>query len=292
MEGNQELEYLPVQVYSLLSIRSLYTIYLMTYEAGYVFPGESHDFWEFGLVLSGGTTITSDDNVYHCSEGDALLHAPNCFHSMRVDESAPCRLFTISFGGTGLSSRLHSGQYKLTPGEQRCVYRIMEELALLFGEQDQTEFTRFFSSASPDDVGFQIIKSHLELLCLSLVRRGDAARGLPSKDARSRTYARIVAVLRDHVEENLTLQNISRGVYESPAKIKDIFRTFTGGGIMQYFNHLRCEHIMYLLSEGHSVKDIAETMGFSSPYYLSYFFKRETGMTAREYLKSRKKNTL
>lgn len=292
MEGNQELEYLPVQVYSLLSIRSLFSIYYMTYDPGFVFAGESHDFWEFAMVISGEAVVTSEDSVYLCRQGEGILHEPNRFHSLRIEGDSPCKLFTISFDGTGLSSSLRSGQYNLTAGEQRCVHRILEELTLLFGEQDETEFTRFFSSASPDDVGFQIIKSHLELLCLSLVRRGDAARGLPSKDARSRTYARIVAFLRDHVEENLTLQDISRGIYESPAKIKELFRSFTGGGIIQYFNHLRCEHIMHLLSEGHSVKDIAETMGFSSPYYLSYFFKRETGMTARDYLKSREKDNV
>ena len=292
MEGSKAQEYLPVPVYSLLSIRSLFSIYYMTYDNGFVFTGESHNFWEFALVISGEAVVASEDSVYLCQQGDGILHEPNRFHSLRIESPAPCKLFTISFDGTGLSSRLQSGQYKLTPGEQRCVHRILEELSLLFGEQDETEFTHFFSSASPDNVGFQIIKSHLELLCLSLVRRGNAARGLPSRDARSRTYARIVAFLRDNVEKSLTLQNISRGVYESPAKIKEIFRSFTGGGVMQHFNHLRCEHIMHLLSEGHSVKDIAETMGFSSPYYLSYFFKRETGMTARDYLKSQKKNDI
>lgn len=55
---------------------------------------------------------------------------------------------------------------------------------------------------------------------------------------------------------------------------------------MKYFNHLRCEHIMRLLSEGRSVKDIVADMNFSSPYHLSYFFKRETGMATREYSKS------
>ena len=48
--------------------------------------------------------------------------------------------------------------------------------------------------------------------------------------------------------------------------------------------------VMRLLSEGHSIKEIASIMDFSSPYYLSYFFKRETGMTAREYLKKNVKS--
>ena len=102
-------------------------------------------------------------------------------------------------------------------------------------------------------------------------------------DADSLCYAKITAYLRDNIERKLTLEDICRGVYESPAKIKEVFRRFTNGGVIHFFNQMRCEHIMRLLEEGYSVKHIANTMQYSSPYYLSYFFKRETGLTPYEY---------
>ncbi len=256
--------YQSTQLYSLLSVRNLYTLILKTYDAGFIYLGESHDFWELSVILSGNAALVSENNVYNCGAGDAILHAPNMFHSMRVG-GTPCRVFTISFDGAGLCQHLKAAQYRLTDNEKNYIDGIIQQ------------------AGRRDDIGLQIIKNQLELFCLSVICRGNAARFQPSTDARAKTYARIVDYLRDNVNKNLTIQQISCALYESPSKIKDVFHSFTGGGVMQYFNHLRCEQIMLLLGEGKSVKDIAAAMDFSSPYYLSYFFKRETGMTAREY---------
>ena len=275
--------YSPTKVYSLLSIRNLYTAFLDSYEKGFVFLGETHNFWELTVILGGSAVIVSEKNVYRCKEGDLVIHAPNAFHSMRVDEGVKCRAFTVSFDGSGLSSRLKAGQYTLNKNEEQCIDGILKELTNLFGQK--TDFTRLFGALAPDNFGVQIIKNQLELLLLSLISRGE--RGLPSTDVNSRTYAKIVAFLRDNVQKNLTVSDISHAVFESPTKIKDIFRTYTGGGVMSYFNHIRCEYIIEQIRNGKSVKDIAAAMEFSSPYYLSYFFKRETGKTIREY-----KNTL
>jgi len=286
MNQRERSGYRPLRIYPMLSVHSLYSILRMTYEKGFVFAGERHDFWELTLLLKGSAVITAESSVYYLKEGDLVLHSPNSFHSFRAESPEGCKLFTVSFDGPGLEKRLCSGQYHSTQEEQDCVHRIMAEQTLLFGGGEETDFSGLPGNAELDALGLQVIRSQLELLCLSLVRRGEAARGIPARDSRSQTYARIVTYLRQHVERNLTLQDISAGVYESPGKIKALFRSFTGGGVMVFYNHLRREHIMTLLAEGHSVKDIADRMDFSSPYYLSYFFKRETGMTPREYVKS------
>lgn len=275
------------QVYSQLSIDVLYGMYPMSYSGGFVFPGETHDFWEFSLVLEGNVTAISEDNIFNCVAGDGILHSPNLFHGMRMEENCKCKMFTISFDGTGLSSYLSAGLYKMTDKEKRCVHRILEEIKELFGEIAEKEYLLELEKVSRNDIGFQIIKNNLELLCLSLARRGSGARGKSLKDERSKIYAETIAFLKENVERNITIEDISRGVFRSKTKLKTVFRDFTGGGVMQYFNRLKCEHIIRLLEEGESVKDIAERMEFSSPYYLSYFFKREMGMTAREYLKRR-----
>jgi len=287
MQSNtNDANYVPKRLYSILSIQNIYTIYSMTYENGFIFPGESHNFWELSFILHGKCTVTSGNNIFLCQTGNAVIHSPNCFHCFQADKNTSCKCFTISFDGMGLSSLPSSGLYSLFPDEQNCIFQILKELSLLFGELDGTEYSQLFSTASCDEVGLQLIKKYLEVLCLSLTRRGDAARELPLKDSRTLCYTKIVDFLQNNVERNLTLADISNEIYLSPSKIKEIFHSFSGIGIMKYFANLRCEHIIYLLSEGNSVKSIASIMDFSSPYYLSFFFKRETGMTIREHIKS------
>lgn len=283
------MEYSSIPIYSLLSVRKLYSIYHLTFEKDYRFAGEQHNFWELSYILSGRSGCTAGEKIYLVEQGDIVLHSPNLFHSMWTTDKEPCETFTISFDGSGLEHKLAAGKYRLDEGERYSVEAILRELPDLFQGFNCTEFTPLESLSSPDNVGYQIIKSHLELLCLSLVRRGKAARDIPSSDESALCYARISSFLRDHVEAALTMEDICHGVYESAGKIKSIFRRFTGGGVMQYYNLLRCEHIMKLLSDGMTVQGIAAQMNFSSPYYLSYFFKRETGMTPRDYCKAKRK---
>ncbi len=281
--------YHSVPVYSLFSVRRFYSIYHLTFGSDYRFEGERHNFWEFNYVLRGKAGCTSGENIYRIEEGDAMLQTPNTFHNMWTDDNEQCEMFIASFDGSGFDNGLKGGKYKLNDEEQHSIQAILRELPPLFRGYNCTEFTPLESVSSPGDVGYQIIKSHLELLCLSLSRRGKAARGTPSSDELALCYARISMFLREHVESALTLDDICHGVYESAGKIKSIFRQFTGGGVMKYYNLLRCEHIMELLSEGMTVQSVATRMNFSSPYYLSYFFKRETGMTPRDYCKREQK---
>lgn len=275
----------PRQVYSLLSIRNLYTVYHVSYSGGFSFSGERHNFWEFSYIINGSIGCTAGDNVYICHAGDGVLHAPNQYHTMWVNEDSACEIFTISFDGTGMEHRLEPGKYLLSDEEKRSVHGIIAEAERLIERGSAVDFDELPSPSSADQIEYQIIKSHLELICLSLLRKGRQLHGKPLSDAASLCYTKITAYLRDNIEKKLELDDICRAVYESPAKVKTVFRRFTNGGVMNYFNQMRCEHIMRLLSEGNSVKKIADIMHFSSPYYLSYFFKRETGMTPQEYKK-------
>lgn len=275
----------PLPVYSLLSVRNLYTVHHKNFASGFSFSGERHNFWEFNYIIDGSAGATSEDNIYICQAGDAFLHAPNQYHTMWVNENDACEIFTITFDGTGMEHKLNPGQYRLSEEEKYSARCILAELERLLNAHRAADFEALAGTASTDPVEYQIIKSHLELICLSLVRRGHHLHGKPLSDADSLCYAKITAYLRDNIERKLTLEDICRGVYESPAKIKEVFRRFTNGGVIHFFNQMRCEHIMHLLEEGYSVKHIANTMQYSSPYYLSYFFKRETGLTPYEYKK-------
>ena len=279
----------PIPVYPFLSVRNFYTVIYMTYSDGFIFSGERHAFRELTYVDEGSCVVTSDDVTYACGKGDLVLHAPGAFHSMRVEKNESSRLLTLSFDLNGPASGLFPGKYTLKDGERDIICRMIGQLRTLFGDgaYGDIKLTQAFSSVPADDVHIQMIRVLLELLCLSLTERGGSSREKPSTDPRALCYGRIMTFLNDNVNKNLTLGDVCRGVYESPGKVKDVFHRFAGGGIMKYFHTLRIGRIMELLGDGHSVKDTASLMDFSSPYYLSYYFKRETGMTVREYLQNR-----
>lgn len=273
------MNYTPVKVYSLLSVRNLYTIYHLTFINGYIFPGESHNFWELDYFIDGEAGITSGDKIYECRKGDMVVHRPNVFHTAWSYNSNPFEVFTISFDGSGFENILPGGKFRLNTHEINNIECIIEEIPTMFEGYNVDEYARLNSTSAPDDIGYQIIKSHLELLCLSIGRRGAGAVGEPSLTGKSVRYSEIVSYMRENIDRNLTIENICHDLYETPGTLKSFFKLFTGGGIMKYFNHLRCEHCINLIRSGLSIKETAEQMNFSSQFYLTYFIKRETGHT-------------
>lgn len=273
------MNYTPVKVYSLLSVRNLYTIYHLTFKNDYVFPGESHNFWELDYFMDGEAGITSGEKIYECRKGDMVVHRPNVFHTAWSYSPYPYEVFTISFDGSGFENIMPGGKIMLNANEIYNIKRIIEEIPAMFEGYDVNEYAQLSSTSAPDDIGYQIIKSHLELLCLSIGRRGAEAVGEASQTNKSMRYSEIVSYMKENIDRNLSVEDICHDIYETPGTLKAIFKLFTGGGVMKYFNHLRCEHCVRLIRSGLTMKEIADKMNFSSQFYLTYFIKRETGYT-------------
>jgi AraC-type DNA-binding domain-containing proteins len=278
------MEFKPVRLYASLSVHTLYTIYILEFSPNYRFYGERHNFWEIAYFIEGAAGVTSDDSVFDCTAGDMVIQRPEMFHSMWAVKDKSIKMFMISFNGDGLDYSMPSGKVKLDANEKLIVEKLMEEIPSVFAGFDINEYERIQDKALPGDAGYQIVKNYVELLCLSLIRRGSEARCSVSEHKKSAQFAEIVAYLKENIKNDLTLEQICRDVSESPSSLKAMFRKFTGGGIIKYYNYLRCEYCVKLLRDGHQITDIISLMNFSSQNYFSYFIKRETGAPPSSYM--------
>ena len=278
---NLNLELPAVRLYSPLAVRELFTIFHETFAESYSFSGEAHNFWELSYIIDGHANIVVGDKIYDCPTGSLVLVPPNMFHRIWITDRHQCESFTITFDGMNLDKYLSAGKYIASEEEARLSKSIVRELPLLLDYDASAMSLPPLSSAN--NISYMIIKNMLELLCLSLGRRKKEEKELPLQTESARCFAKTLSYLQEHIEENLTIEQLSAGVYESASKLKYIFHLYTGSGVMQHFHRMRIEHVIRLLEEGYKVNEIATRMNFSSPYYLSYFFKRETGTTIRQY---------
>jgi YesN/AraC family two-component response regulator len=69
-----------------------------------------------------------------------------------------------------------------------------------------------------------------------------------------------------------------------------IFSQFTGNTIFRYLNSLRIKNSKELIATTNlSFGQVGEMVGFSDKYYFSKLFHKETGMTATEYYKRKRR---
>lgn len=275
------MDMIPFKLYPVLHVDALYTIFILPLSKGFRFPGETHPIWEFNYVIDGEMNFTSDDLAYYCTEGEAVLHRPDAFHTSWLDRDITSHTLTVSFTGSGLHN-IPAGKFTLTDEEREIINLFLSEVPRQFNYYDKQDYVPLDTAAHGENEGYQMLAGYLELLLLSLLRRRTEARQ-PMCDEQSRLYAEIAGYMQDHVDDNLCLDDISRHFCISSSSLKLLFRRFVGEGAMKYYNHLRIKRGISLISGGFSVTDTAKQMNFSSQNYFSAFFKRETGNSPSKY---------
>ena len=278
----------PISMRDRISIPYLYSTYIYDFPRNYRFKGERHNFWELGYVLRGNVGITSDDKVYKCKEGDLIIHPPNYFHTCWGINRAQFSFFTISFSLNNLDNILPAHKISLSPENRIVIHALMDATKDCFS-QTQGEF---YYTRDEDNLlqyssrRYQIVKNYLEILCLRLMK-DDSAQDESAVSEDTLKYNQIVNCLKNGVCRNLSIEDIAKEVFESPANLKRIFHKYTNMGIIKYYNDLRAEYAVSLIGQGYSMGYIAKIMNFSSQNYFSYFFKRITGQSPSRYNRER-----
>lgn len=90
--------------------------------------------------------------------------------------------------------------------------------------------------------------------------------------------------IKQHMEQNITAKSISEELNIGRTKLYDLATSYLGMGIAEYVRKQRIEYAKKLLSNTkRSITDIACSIGFSDYNHFLRIFKKECGMSARQY---------
>lgn len=96
--------------------------------------------------------------------------------------------------------------------------------------------------------------------------------------------AQAVRLIQVRATENLTVKDLLGTVAVSRTVLERKFRRATGESPYRHITRQRVDRIRALLIEtDYPIARIADLAGFSSPAYLSAYFRRETGQTPRDF---------
>lgn len=94
--------------------------------------------------------------------------------------------------------------------------------------------------------------------------------------------------IKSHYMQKLTLEDVARAVFLSPAYFSRVFREETGYPFSAYLNKTRIEESKRLLRNEHiNLADIAGMVGYEDQSYFTKVFKKMTGMTPLKFRQSR-----
>jgi two-component system response regulator YesN len=111
-------------------------------------------------------------------------------------------------------------------------------------------------------------------------------------DANASIHSRHLTIIKkakEHIKQSyhksdISLQSVAAHVYMSPNHFSTVFSQGSGTTFIEYLTSVRIKRAKQLLLESDMrCSDITYETGYSDPHYFSFIFKKQTGMSPREY---------
>lgn len=271
----------------LLQINAFFTMFECTKEGGYAFQGETHDFWECVYVKSGEVCVSADERIYNLGKGEMIFHKPMEFHKFHVAKEASAQLFIFTFTFSGsLCSFFENKVFSLDKRQVDMINSIMAfaQEKTKNGTSDKDEFNRILDVISRNELHLNMLANMIYSLFLSICDTYDGSFAESDADS-ARIYKSAVEYMNENLEKNLSVCDIAEYCCLSTTGLKKVFTEYAGIGIHKFFLKLKIKKAATLLAGGITTSEISHLLGFSSQGYFSEAFKRETGLSPKEYRK-------
>ncbi len=272
-------EYPQYEVVRAVEIKKLVSFFCHIYQPGFVFKGESHDFWELAIVLDGKAVICAGDKVLRLKKGQAVWHRPGEFHSVRTEGDSSLQLGVISFCGSVMPD-VSGKPYFVRKNLMDMFIRLRMEAGKVYDFHGiEGERPILIKKLKPKrELEQQMIISRLEYLFAALISGGSVQEERrPSSSEED--YLKIIEIISSNISKRLSIEEIAEKCHMSASNAKRVFSKYAGCGILEYYNGVIIMEAKKLLSDGLSINDVSSVLGFCSQNYFSSFFKRITGIS-------------
>lgn len=243
----------------------------------------SHTCYELYYLLHGERVYFMNGNVYVARKGDLMLVMPGDLHSTSSSQVEEFERVLLHFSPEFLSGEdgsileqapfLESGMIHLPLKEQPELERLL--LTMLAECQEHHNFYETF------------VRQLLTEFLIRVHRTALGADDMPQpRHPMHQKISEISAYIHEHYREPLTLEELSRQFYISPAYLSRVFLKLTGFHLSEYIRVVRVREAQNMLrNTREKIQLIAEQVGFEHVSHFNKTFKSITGSSPLHYRK-------
>ena len=254
----------------------------------------SHDYYEFYFFLEGEVSIEIAGTPHRLEYGDVLLIPPGIPHRPLIAcDTAPYRRFVFWITAEYLNRLMEQYsaygylmQYVQTKRDylfhnDRITFNAIQTKVIRLIEE--TRGNRFGRAAR--------IALCIADLVLHLNRTVYEQKHVKTPRAERSLYENLTDYIEDHLDEELSLETLADRFFVSKYHIAHIFKDNIGISIHQYIQKKRLSACRDAIQNGTKITEAYLMYGFQD--YSGFFraFKKEYGMSPREWMEINRKET-
>lgn len=255
-------------------------------EGHYVHREFGADEWILIFCTHGQGTVSSADESFTLERGSMALLPPNQEHTYYADDTNPWDIFWVHFSGELVSEYLprEAAEGPTLMVQNRTDPQDMDLLMSQFWQMIQT-FNAGFSYPAVFYAS-QVLGATLAYLLLH-------ARTSQSQLTMGNAYiTQAVQYIYDHLEDKISLRDITHSLGISASYLSRIFRQTVGMSVNQFIIDIKTKQAShYLLDSTLSISQIAQHLGYADQYYFSRLFKKTFGVSPQKYRKQKTATT-
>lgn len=274
-----------------ISVTRLANVHYFEFTSHYHTKNDSHNFCELLFVDKGSIDVYAENYTGILNVNQMIIHRPMEFHSLSSTDQAAPNVIIIGFECKNEELVPFSrSPVTLLPEHRKLLAGILSEAMSIYEPPYDVPNTPFMKKRDVYPFGAdQMIKIWLETFLISVIR-DFSTPDVPDHCDDSTTNLNIRAVhkyLTDNFTSKIHLDNLCFLFGTNKTTLCRNFKKEYGLTILGYLNKLKIKEAKSYLREGNmSMSQISEILGFESIHYFCRVFKKSTGQSPTEYIKS------
>lgn len=272
-----------------LTVSRIANIHYFEFVSKYHTLDDSHNFCELLYVDNGSIMVKGEHYSGLVSNNQLIIHRPNEVHSLVcADDVAPN---VIIIGFECLSDAIvpfSTGPVTLSPGHKKMLAEIMKEGMNTYEPPYNAITLDMNKRKNPIFGSDQMLKIKMEAFLITLVRDfSNYDNTLRHDEIEDRQVSVVHQYISEHYMEKIQLDSLCFLFGTNKTTLCRNFKDIYGKTVTEYINMLKEREAKRLLRENElSITEISDKLGFNSIHYFCRFFKKATGQSPKEYLKS------